>query len=188
MPFQFHPHPVLPGVVVVEPRVFADGRGWFKETFKASDFAPHGIPAHFAQDNHSRSIGPNVVRGMHYQLPPMDQGKLIRCGRGALWNVIVDLRKGSPAYGRHAAFDLTEENHRMLWVPPGFANGFCTRGEVNEVIYKATNEYSPPHDRQVRWNDPALAIPWPVADPVLSDKDAKAPLLRDAENPFVWEG
>lgn len=187
MPFEFSPMPELPEVVLVKPRVFHDPRGWFSETYKASDFAAAGIPTGFRQDNHSRSVGRGAVRGLHYQKSPMAQGKLVRCVRGEALDVAVDIRKGSPTYGRHVAAVLSAENHHMLWVPVGFAHGFCTLTEEVDILYKCTEEYSRDHDRSILWNDPALAIPWPLKDPVLSEKDARAPRLAEADNDFVFE-
>lgn len=188
MPFQFIPDKQIPDVILVEPRAFGDARGWFMETYKRSDFERHGIPSEFRQDNHSRSTGVGVLRGLHYQLDPMAQGKLVRCVQGEIFDVAVDVRKGSPTYSHHVAVRLSAENRRILWVPEGFAHGFVTLTEEVEVVYKATNEYSPAHDRAIRWDDPDLAIPWPVASPTLSDKDAKAPLLREAGETFTWRG
>ena len=182
--FEFTPQRELPDVVLIEPKAFGDDRGWFMETYKRSEFAANGIAVEFRQDNHSRSTVKGVMRGLHYQKDPAAQGKLVRCVVGAVYDVAVDIRRGSPTYGRWVATELTAENRRMLWVPVGFAHGFCTLTDVSEVVYKATGEYSAPHDRAVRWNDPALGIRWPTDSPVLSTKDAQAPLLADADNNF----
>src|SRR4026208_2000042 len=147
MPFAFRRHDVIPDIVVVEPRVFSDGRGWFQETYKHSQFEQFGITAQFRQDNHSRSTARGVIRGLHYQLNPAAQGKLVRCSVGPILDVGVDIRKGSPTFGKRAAVELSAANFRMLWVPEGFAHAFCTITEVAEVLYKTTAEYSPAHER-----------------------------------------
>lgn len=169
----------LPGVLLIEPKVFADERGFFLETFNATRFLEAGIPAEFVQDNHSRSAR-GVLRGLHYQLPNA-QGKLVRCSRGAIFDVAVDIREGSPAFGRWYAVELSEENKRMLWVPPDFAHGFCALTDDCDVIYKVTRLYDPANDHGIIWNDPELGIRWPVAQPRLSPKDAAAPRLKDAK-------
>jgi dTDP-4-dehydrorhamnose 3,5-epimerase len=175
----------IPDLVLVEPRSFDDERGSFRETYKHSDFVQAGIPAHFVQDNYSRSIR-NVLRGLHYQLDPKAQGKLVTCLRGGILDVAVDIRKGSPSFGRWIGRELTGENNLMLFVPAGFAHGFLTLSESAEVLYKCTEEYSPAHDRGIIWNDPQLNIPWGVDAPLLSDKDRGHPYLRDAENNFRY--
>jgi dTDP-4-dehydrorhamnose 3,5-epimerase len=186
MPFTFQPLTNLPDVILIEPKAFGDDRGWFMETFKQSDFEAAGIRGPFRQDNHSRSNAKGVLRGLHYQTNPMAQGKLVRCPVGAIFDVAVDIRRGSPTYGKWVTAELSAENRRMLWVPPGFLHGFCTLTEISEVAYKTTAEYSAAHDRAVRWNDPALGISWPTTTPVLSPKDAQAPLLAQADNNFEW--
>jgi dTDP-4-dehydrorhamnose 3,5-epimerase len=178
--------PELPDVIVIEPKAFGDDRGWFMETFKQSDFESAGIRETFRQDNHSRSTVKGIIRGLHYQTNPMAQGKLLRCTAGAVFDVAVDIRRGSPTYGKVVTLELSADNRRIVWVPPGFLHGFCTLTEISEVVYKTTAEYSAAHDRAVRWNDPALGIPWPVARPTVSDKDAAAPLLTQAEHDFTW--
>jgi len=187
MPFAFRPLQDLPDVVVIEPKAFGDDRGWFMETYKQSDFDASGIRFAFSQDNHSRSSVKHVLRGLHYQKDPAAQGKLVRCLLGTIYDVAVDIRRGSTTYGRWVAAELSAENKKMLWVPPGFAHGFCTVTDVSEVVYKTTSEYSAPHDRGIRWNDPALSVKWPTTSPVLSPKDAQAPMLADADNNFVFE-
>lgn len=187
MPFNFFKRlDGLPDIVLIEPKAFGDDRGWFMETYKASDFAKHGIPPVFPQDNHSRSTAKHTIRGLHYQLEPAGMGKLVRCTEGAIYDVAVDIRKGSPTYGRWVAVELTAENRQMLWVPAGFAHGFCTLTDVAEAMYKCSSEYSPAHDRAIRWNDPGLGITWPTTAPIVSAKDAGAPLLSEADNNFVW--
>ena len=176
MPFQFKPQQPVPDVILIEPKAFGDDRGWFMETYKRSEFEANGIRVEFRQDNHSHSTAKGVIRGLHYQKDPAAQGKLVRCVDGAIYDVAVDIREGSPTYGRWVAVELSAEDRRMLWVPPGFAHGFCTLTDVSEVVYKATAEYSAPHDRGIRWNDPAIGVTWPVKSPTLSPKDAQAPL------------
>ncbi len=186
MPFNFK-RLEIPDVILIEPKVFGDERGFFMETYKASDFKKNGIEYDFVQDNHSKSQR-GVLRGLHYQLKPMDQGKLVRCVRGRIWDVAVDIRKGSPWFGKWVAVELSEENKLMLWVPPGFAHGFVALEDGTEVMYKVTNEYAPELDRGIIWNDPDLAIDWPIENPVLSEKDKKLPKFKDAENNFVYGG
>ena len=188
MPFAFRPLQDLPDVVVIEPKAFGDDRGWFMETYKQSDFAANGIRYAFSQDNHSRSAVKHVIRGLHYQKDPTAQGKLVRCILGAIYDVAVDIRRGSPTYGRWAAVEINAENKKLLWVPPGFAHGFCTLTDVSEVAYKTTAEYSAPDDRGILWNDAALGVKWPTTNPVLSAKDAHAPMLADADNNFTYKG
>jgi len=183
MPFKFKKLKI-PDVILIEPIVFADERGFFIETFKASDFKANNIFYNFVQDNHSKSQK-GVLRGLHYQLKPMEQGKLVRCIKGKIWDVAVDIRKGSPWYGKWVGVELSEENKLMLWIPPGFAHGFVALEDA-EVIYKCTKEYAPEYDRGIIWNDPELAIHWPIKNPILSLKDANLPNLKDAENNFEY--
>jgi dTDP-4-dehydrorhamnose 3,5-epimerase len=168
-------------VILIEPRVFGDARGFFMETYRADVFKANGIDETFVQDNHSRSAR-GVLRGLHYQ-EPLPQGKLVRCVRGELFDVAVDIRRGSPAFGKWYAVTLSEENKAMLWIPPGFAHGFCAVTDDAELVYKTTEIYRPEHDRAILWNDPEIGIEWPIAEPALSTKDAAAPLLRDAVLP-----
>ena len=168
----------LPGVVLIEPAVLADDRGFFMETYHAARFAEAGISATFVQDNHSRSAR-GVLRGLHYQ-EPQPQGKLVRCTRGALFDVAVDIRTGSPTFGRWFGTELTESNRKMLWVPPGFAHGFCALEEESDLVYKCTALYSRDADRAILWNDPEIGIEWPLSAPLLSPKDAAAAPLRAA--------
>jgi dTDP-4-dehydrorhamnose 3,5-epimerase len=186
MPFTFRKSDSIPEIVVIEPRLFADERGWVMETFKASEFLANGIPDAFVQDNHSRSDMKGVIRGLHFQNEPAAQGKLVRCLLGAVYDVAVDVRTGSPTYGKWVSIELSNTNHKMVWVPPGFAHGFCTLTDTSEVAYKVTAEYSPPHDRAILWNDPALAIHWPISNPSMSTKDLRAPTLDEADNNFEW--
>ncbi|MCB9358700.1 dTDP-4-dehydrorhamnose 3,5-epimerase [Candidatus Woesearchaeota archaeon] len=186
MPFEFE-RQSIPEVILIRPKVFGDQRGFFMETWKKSDFEKNGIDIEFTQDNHSKS-SKNVIRGLHYQKDPNSQGKIVRVVKGRLLDVAVDIRKGSPTYGKHVAIELTEENKCMLWVPPGFAHGICVLEDDTELLYKATGEYAPADDRQILWNDPDIGIDWPIMDPTLSEKDAKAPRLKDADINFTYEG
>jgi dTDP-4-dehydrorhamnose 3,5-epimerase len=165
----------LPGVVVVEPAVHRDARGFFLETYHAGKYRDAGIALPFVQDNHSRSAS-GILRGLHAQLgEPL--GKLVRCVRGAIFDVAVDVRRGSPHFRRWVGVTLSEESCHQLWVPPGFLHGFCVVDGPAEVEYKCTALWNPAQEIAVRWNDPQLAITWPIRDPQLSDKDAAAPLL-----------
>ncbi len=168
----------LPGVLLIEPDVFKDDRGFFMETYHLDRFREHGIAAPFVQDNHSHSAR-GVLRGLHYQ-EPNAQGKLVRCTRGALFDVAVDIRVGSPAFGKWYGTELSEANRRMLWIPEGFAHGFCALEEGSDLVYKCTALYVREHDRAILWNDPEIGIEWPLASPFLSKKDADAPPLRAA--------
>lgn len=159
----------LPGVVLVEPDVFNDPRGYFLETYHAGRYAEGGIPGPFVQDNFSHSVR-NTLRGLHYQLQRA-QGKLVMVLEGRIFDVAVDIRKGSPTFGRWDGVELTGENKRQLYIPPGFAHGFCVLSETADVLYKCTDVYSREDERGIIWNDPALAIAWPVTAPLLSDKD-----------------
>jgi dTDP-4-dehydrorhamnose 3,5-epimerase len=170
------------GPVLLRPSVLVDERGYFFEAYSArhaNDALGQRIT--FVQDNQSRSHN-GVLRGLHYQLPPRSQGKLIRVIRGAVCDIVVDLRRSSQTFGEWHAFDLSESNSAQLWVPPGFAHGFMALSDPTDVIYKVTEYYSPEHDRSIRWDDPDIGIEWPLdGNPILSDKDANAPYLRDAE-------
>lgn len=169
----------LPGVLIVEPNVFADDRGFFMETYNVVEFRKAGIDAEFVQDNHSRSRY-GVVRGLHYQ-EPNPQGKLVRCTRGTLFDVAVDIRRGSPHFGAWFGVELSEQNKRELWIPPGFAHGFCALSDIADLAYKTTALYDGKADRCIAWNDPRIGIEWPpIAAPLLSEKDATAPRLDDA--------
>jgi dTDP-4-dehydrorhamnose 3,5-epimerase len=170
----------LPGVVVLEPRVFTDERGFFLESYNQKDFAELGIAERFVQDNHSSSQR-NVLRGLHYQLK-QTQGKLVRVVEGEILDVAVDVRRSSPTFGGWASVRLSGENKRMLWIPPGFAHGFSVISEKAQVLYKATNFYAPEHERTLIWNDPDLKIDWELdGDPIVSAKDQRGVVLRDAE-------
>lgn len=179
----------LPGVVIMTPARFGDARGWFSETWNAPRLAAAGIDISFVQDNHSMSATPGTLRGLHYQRPPHAQDKLVRCSKGSIFDVAVDVRRGSPTYGRWVGVELTAENRRQLLVPKGFLHGFVTRAPDTEVQYKCSDVYAPECDGGIRWDDPAIGIDWGLdAPPVLSAKDTTAPLLADFDSPFTWEG
>lgn len=182
MPFHFR-RLDIPDVIVIEPSVFDDDRGVFVETYKQSEFAAFGIREAFVQDNHSRSQR-GVLRGLHYQKQTRAQAKAVRVVTGEIFDVAIDIRKGSPTYGKWVAVILSEANRWMLYVPSGFAHGFCVLSDVADVIYKATAEYDPEHERGIVWNDPDLRIAWPIARPILSARDAALPPLRTADNDF----
>lgn len=176
----------IEGPVLVEPRRIGDARGWFSETYRAALFRESVAQVDFVQHNQSMSAAAGTVRGLHFQTDPMAQGKLVRCLRGAILDVAVDIRRDSPTFGRHVAAELTAENGFQLWVPRGFAHGFVTRAADTEVFYLVTEYYSPAHDRGLLWNDPALGIDWGI-DPdeaQLSDKDLRQPRLEDLADLF----
>lgn len=169
----------LPGVLILEPTVYGDARGWFMETFNAAVFREHGLPDVFVQDNHSLSRY-GVVRGLHYQLRE-PQGKLVRCSRGVIRDVAVDIRRESPTFGKWTAAELTGENRMMMWIPARFAHGFAVLSETAEVIYKCTTLWHAESDRSILWNDPDIGIDWGVASPQISTKDAAGKRLSEAE-------
>ena len=175
----------IPDVLILEPKVFGDERGWFFESHNRKTFRQAtGLDVEFVQDNHSRSMN-NVLRGLHYQVR-QSQGKLVRVTQGEIWDVAVDLRRSSPDFGKWVAFSLSEESKQMVWIPPGFAHGFLVASESAEVQYKTTDYYAPEHERTLLWNDPALAIPWPLAgepavQPAMTDKDRWGRPLATAE-------
>jgi len=171
----------LPEVLIIEPEVFGDARGFFFESYNRRAFAQAaGVNVDFVQDNHSRSAR-GVLRGLHYQVR-QPQGKLVRVVQGRVWDVAVDVRRSSPRFGCHVALELSAENKRMMWIPPGFAHGFLVLSDYAEFLYKTTDYWAPEHERCIRWDDADLAIPWPLQSaPVLSVKDAKGLILRDAE-------
>lgn len=171
---------------LLEPTVHGDHRGFFMESYNKEEFIQIGIEIDFIQDNHSLSSTPGTLRGMHYQLEPKAQTKLVRVTSGAIYDVIVDIRKGSPTYGQWQGFILSAENKRQLLVPKGFAHGFCTITPDVEVQYKVDELYSPEHDAGIAWDDPAIAIDWPMTNTVLSDKDTKHPTLENARNNFAF--
>jgi dTDP-4-dehydrorhamnose 3,5-epimerase len=178
----------IPDILLITPSKYGDKRGFFSETFRNDIFASHGVEVVFVQDNHVHSAQKGVLRGLHFQTPPRAQGKLVRCARGAILDVGLDIRVGSPTYGHHVAVELSAENWRQLWVPPGFAHGYVTLEDDCEVIYKVTDYYAPDCDRGIAWNDPALAIDWrmPANDIILSEKDRNQPNLRDAPQVFQF--
>lgn len=172
----------LSGVVIVKPRVFRDERGYFCETWQERDFETGGIHARFVQDNLSHSVR-HALRGMHYQIH-QPQGKLVQVVRGTAFDAVIDLRRNSSSFGRWFGLELSAENHQMLWVPPGFAHGYLTVSDRADFLYKCTDYYAPHDERSIRWNDPDVAISWPLAggvNPLLSPKDAIAPMFQDAE-------
>lgn len=180
MPFTFK-NLEIDGLILIEPRVFPDDRGFFMETYKKTDFIKNGINAEFIQDNHSKSVK-GVLRGLHYQMHPHAQGKLVRCISGEIFDVAVDIRKDSPTFGKWVGEKLSADNKKMLYIPVGFAHGFLVLSDTAEIAYKVHGgEYSPECDRGVMWNDPQIGIDWGVQDVLVSDKDSKQPLLKDAE-------
>lgn len=176
----------IPDVKLITPRRFQDDRGFFSETWSARVWEEAGLEAHFVQDNHAYSVAKGVVRGLHFQLQPAAQGKLVRVTRGAILDVAVDIRRGSPTFGRHVSAVLSADNWAQLWVPEGFAHGYVTLEPETEVVYKVTNLYAPALDRGIRWDDPALGIDWGISSDaaILSEKDCKLPTLADAPDLF----
>lgn len=178
MPFEFERLSVN-DIILVKPKVFGDNRGFFMETYKKSDFVKNGITVDFVQDNHSKSAR-GVLRGLHYQASPKAQAKLVRCARGKIFDVGVDIRPNSATFGKWAGAILSEENKHMLFIPAGFAHGFAVLSDEAELIYKAGDEFSLEHDRGILWNDPDIGIDWGIDfEPILSEKDAKQPRLKD---------
>jgi len=184
MPFTFKKLEI-PEIILIEPKIFPDGRGFFMEMYKHSDFVHMGIKEHFVQDNYSRSRK-GVLRGLHFQKNPNAQGKLVQCIKGKIFDVTVDIRKGSPTFSRWVSVELSEESKRMLYIPPYFAHGFVVLSETADVIYKCTKEYSPEDDRGIIWNDPDINISWPIKEPILSEKDAEFPLLKNVDSNFEY--
>ena len=176
----------LPGVVILEPAVFGDNRGWFMESWSLGKMQDAGLNYDFVQDNHSYSAQKGVLRGIHFQNNPEAQAKLVRCTRGAVLDVAVDLRKGSPTYKKWVAVELSAENKRQLLIPRGFGHGFVTLTDDVEFLYKADNLYNAAADRSIRYNDPELAIDWGIINPVVSEKDANAPFLKDSDCNFIY--
>ncbi len=169
----------LDGILIIEPRVFADSRGFFYESYNAKKFREAGIFPDFIQDNHSRSIK-NTLRGLHYQVNP-GQDKLVRASVGEVWDVVVDIRKKSPTFGQWEGFNLSADNKLMLLVPKGFAHGFCVLSDWAEFQYKCSEYWSPADERAIIWNDPDIGVKWPIAQPILSGKDSKSPPFKEAE-------
>ena len=179
----------LPGVLLICPPRFGDTRGFFSESWNRQKMLSHGIDIDFVQDNHSVSAAVNTVRGLHFQAPPHAQAKLVRCGRGALFDVAVDIRKGSPTFGHWVGYELTAENGLQLLIPEGFLHGFATRVPDTEIIYKCSDYYAPECDGAVRFDDIDIGIDWGLTGAaVLSDKDDKAPVVAEFDSPFVWDG
>ena len=177
MPFEFV-KTKIPDVILIKPKVFGDERGFFMETYKKEDFERAGIRGEFIQDNHSRSRY-GVLRGLHFQKEPYAQAKIVRCIRGIIFDVAVDLRKDSPTFGKWVGVILSEFNKHQLYVPRGFAHGFCVLSEVAEVVYKVDNKYAPDYEGGVMWNDEDIGIEWPIDEPILSEKDKKWPTLKE---------
>lgn len=184
MPFIFKKLEI-PEVLLVESKAFTDERGYFMESFKESAFVSNGIKTKFVQDNFSRSVK-GVLRGLHYQKNPQAQAKLVMALQGEIFDVAVDIRKGSPTYGKWVGEILSDKNHRLLYIPEGFAHGFCVLSDSADVLYKVNSEYSPEHERGILWNDADLAIKWPTDKPVMIKKDLEVPILKNADNNFVY--
>lgn len=174
----------LQGVLILEPLILTDNRGFFMESYNKSVLEQIGINIDFIQDNQSLSKEAGVIRGLHYQLSPMAQTKLVRVCSGAIWDVIVDIRQNSPTFGQWIGVILSEENKRQVLIPKGFAHGFCTLVPNTNVLYKVDEYYAPEHDRGIVWDDPEIGIDWPISSPILSAKDSKLPLLKNAELNF----
>jgi dTDP-4-dehydrorhamnose 3,5-epimerase len=174
----------IDGLVLIEPRVIADDRGFFFETFRANDFAELGVDVAFVQDNHSRSVR-GTVRALHFQLEP-GQAKLVRAARGSVWDVAVDLRSGSPTYGQYEAVELSDENARQIFVPVGFAHGFCVTSETADVTYKVSSYYDGATERGIAWDDPAIGIDWPVDEALVSERDRSNPTLEEIAPELPW--
>ena len=175
-------------VLIIEPEVIYDNRGFFMEVYRKSEFEQLGISTGFVQDNHSFTAAKGTIRGMHFQKNPMAQCKLIRVVRGEILSVVVDIRRGSSTFGRWISVSMSAENKKQLFVPGGFANGYCSLSDETDVCYRVDNYYAPEYDRAFRWDDPAVGIEWPVSDPILSERDRSAPLLAEVDNNFVYEG
>jgi dTDP-4-dehydrorhamnose 3,5-epimerase len=185
MPFKFK-RLEIPEIILVEAQVFSDKRGFFLESFKETDFIANGINTKFVQDNVSSSLK-NVLRGLHFQKKPKAQAKLVMATRGKIFDVAVDIRKGSPTYRKWVGEILSDKNHRSLYIPEGFAHGFLVLSNEAKVLYKANSEYSPEHERGILWNDPELAIKWPIEKPIMIKKDLQLPLFKNADNNFVYQ-
>jgi dTDP-4-dehydrorhamnose 3,5-epimerase len=185
MPFEFE-DTALPNVILIRPQVFPDHRGYFSEGFKASAFKKQGLPQCFVQDNLSRSVR-GILRGLHYQLQPHAQGKLIYVLQGEIYDVAVDIQERSPTFGKWIGNRLSSDNHLMLYIPEGFAHGFQVLSKSAVVVYKLTAEYAPEFESGIIWNDPRLAIPWPIENPILSDKDKGWPRLDGADMNFIYQ-
>lgn len=185
MPFKFQ-RLKIPEVILVESQAFTDERGFFMESFKESVFNANGINTKFVQDNYSHSIK-GVLRGLHYQKNPKAQAKLVMVTRGEIHDIAVDIRKGSPTYGKWTSEILSEQNHRLLYIPEGFAHGFCVTSDTADVFYKVNSEYSQENERGILWNDSDLDIKWPTDKPTMIQKDLQFPTLKNADNNFVYQ-
>ncbi|MGB9002809.1 MAG: dTDP-4-dehydrorhamnose 3,5-epimerase [Nitrosotalea sp.] len=185
MPFNFK-RLAIPEVILVEAKTFSDERGFFMESFKESIFIENGINTKFVQDNYSHSIK-GVLRGLHYQKDPKAQAKLVMAVTGEIFDIAVDVRQGSPTYGRWIGEILSEQNHKLLYVPKGFAHGFVVLSNEADVIYKVDAEYSPEHERGIIWDDPEVGIKWPIEKPIMIKKDLELPILKNADNNFVYK-
>jgi dTDP-4-dehydrorhamnose 3,5-epimerase len=174
----------LDGLALIEPEVHGDERGFFVETFRAEDWRELGVEAEFVQDNHSRSGG-RTLRGLHFQTSP-GQAKLVRCSRGRIFDAVVDLRRDSPTFGRWEGHELDDESHRQLYVPVGFAHGFCVLTEIADVTYRMSSYYDPATEAEIAWDDPEVGIEWPVAEPILSERDRGAPRLAEISDELPW--
>ena len=177
MPFTFI-QSELPGIVIIEPKIFFDERGFFYESYKYSDFSKNGIDVNFVQDNHSLS-SKGVLRGMHFQMNPRAQGKLVRVIKGIILDVVIDIRSNSDFFKNWFSIELSDENRKMLYIPPGFAHGFLTITDDVHLVYKCTEEYFPEYDAGIRWDDPDINIRWPIKKPIVSDKDKELPFLKN---------
>ncbi len=184
MPFTFTKLSI-PDVILIEAKIFPDDRGFFMESFKESEFVKNGIDTKFVQDNYSHS-SKGTLRGLHYQKDPKAQAKLVIVFQGEIFDVCVDMRKNSPTYGKWVGEILSEKNHRLLYIPEGFAHGFCVLSESADVLYKVNREYSPEDERGIIWNDPEINIAWPIDNPILHEKDSKLDLLKNTDNDFVY--
>lgn len=182
MPFEFKKLDI-PEVILIEPQIFVDERGFFIESYKKTDFLNFGIKDEFIQDNHSKSLK-NVLRGLHYQVNPKSQSKIVRCIQGEILDIAVDIRKSSNTFGKWVGTILNSENKNQLYVPKGFAHGFLVLSDTAEIVYKTSEEYSPENDAGIRWNDPEIDINWNCNNPIISEKDKNLPLLKDARNNF----
>ncbi len=185
MPFE-HKRLKIPEILLIKTAIFEDQRGFFEEIYKYSDFVAMGIKEKFVQDNYSHSIC-GVLRGLHYQKGPKVQGKLVWVLSGKIFDIVVDLRKNFPTYGQWVSTELSSDNRHMLYVPPGFAHGFCVLSPQADVVYKVTEEYEPALEGGIRWNDPAIGVNWPTEHPILSAKDAQLPILLEAEHDFNYQ-
>lgn len=184
MPFLFK-RLSIPDLILIEPKIFKDKRGFFMESYRYSDFKAFGIVDGFIQDNLSRSYK-DVIRGLHFQKEPYSQGKLVQCLKGRIFDVAVDIRIGSPTFGKWIGVELSDENHLMFYIPPGFAHGFAVLSEYADVLYKCTKEYSQDNERGIIWNDPDIKIDWTVKEPIISEKDCRLPFLKDADINFYY--